>query len=234
MSVLFLFVGTGQCTQKVDVHRRMYSLNWNAGEASCLVIGGGHVAVRKVKGLLAEGAHVTVIAPLAEAAIHSLAREGRLVYEARPFAEGDEGGYSFVVSTSGVPQIAHYLSAAWKRRFFLYNAADFPSLGNCTLPARLKRGSLTVAISTEGKSPAFSKYIKYWLDGKIPENYGDWLDRLAKLRLEAKLTVSTSQERETFWRAAFGEDVLRAVSDGELDQAEEIIRHAMGRFGAES
>lgn len=212
----------------------MYSLNWKADGASCLVIGGGHVAVRKVNGLLLAGAHVTVIAPQLDAALLALAGKGQIQYEARPFKDGDEEGFSFVISTSGVLPIAQYLHNAWKRRFFLYNAADFPTLGNCAIPAHFSRGDLTVAISTEGKSPAFSKYIKNWLDGEIPLNYGDWLDRLAKIRTEAKATLSTSRERETFWRAAFGEEAMRAVAEGQLDKAEEIIRHAMGRFGAES
>ncbi len=212
----------------------MYSLNWKADGASCLVIGGGHVAVRKVNGLLLAGANVTVIAPIAEAALLNLHEKGQIRYEARPFRDGDEEGFSFVISTSGVQPIAQYLHEAWCRHFFLYNAADFPSLGNCTIPAHFSRGDLTVAISTEGKSPAFSKYIKNWLDGKIPENYGEWLDRLAKIRMEAKARLSNSSERETFWRAAFGEEAMRAVSEGQLDKAEETIRHAMGRFGAES
>lgn len=197
----------------------------------CLVVGGGHVAVRKVRGLLAAGGIVTVIAPEAEAEIYKLSADGHIHYEKRAFAEGDEAGYVFVASTSGRKAIAEYLHSAVKRHFFLYNAADFPPLGNCTLPAKLTRGSLTVALSTEGKSPAFSKYIRNWLDTVIPGNYGEWLDRLADIREEAKHTLKTSKDRETFWRTAFGTDVLAAVSEGNLGEAEEIIRHAMGRFG---
>lgn len=209
----------------------MYPLNWKMDGEPCLVVGGGHVAVRKVEGLLAAGGAVTVIAPEAEEAILLLAAGGRIRYEKRAFAEGDEAGYPFVVSTSGMRNIAEYLHLAVKKHFFLYNAADFPMLGNCTLPAKLTRGSLTVALSTEGKSPAFSKYIRNWLDTVIPGNYGEWLDRLADIREEAKHTLKTSKDRETFWRTAFGIDVLAAVSEGNLGEAEEIIRHAMGRFG---
>lgn len=209
----------------------MYPLNWKMDGEPCLVVGGGHVAVRKVKGLLAAGGIVTVIAPEAEAEIHKLSADGHIHYEKRAFAEGDEAGFAFVASTSGRKAIAEYLHSAVRRHFFLYNAADFPPLGNCTLPARLMRGSLTVSLSTEGKSPAFSKYIRNWLDTVIPENYGEWLCRLSVLREEAKHTLETSKDRETFWRAAFGKDVLSAVSEGNLEEAEEIIRHAMGRFG---
>lgn len=212
----------------------MYPLNWKAEGRPCLVAGAGHVALRKVRGLLAAKAEVTVVAPKGVPEFSALVAEGRLRWERTSFRPGMERGVDLVVSTTGDVRVARYLSEAAARERFLYNAADFPALGNCTLPAHFERGSLTVAVSTEGKSPAFSRYIRQWLEGEIPGNFGDWLDRLAALREEAKETIAGSRAREAFWRAAFSEDVMRRVAEGQLEEAEEYIRHAMGGFGPES
>lgn len=212
----------------------MYPLNWKAEGRPCLVAGAGHVALRKARGLLAAKAEVTVVAPEGVPEFSALAAEGRLRWERASFLPGMERGADLVVSTTGDVRVARYLSEAAARERFLYNAADFPALGNCTLPAHFERGSLTVAVSTEGKSPAFSRYIRQWLETEIPENFGEWLDRLAALREEAKETIEGSRAREAFWRAAFSGDVMRRVAEGQLEEAEEYIRHAMGGFGSES
>lgn len=211
----------------------MYPLSWKAEGADCLVIGAGHVALRKIKTLLAAGARVTVLAPEAAEEILALAKSGRISYLARPFARGDEKGFSYVLSTSGDEDIARYLSERAGEDFFLYNAADFPPLGNCHVPASFRRGSLTVSLSTEGKSPAFSKTIKENLEREFPENYGEWLERVAALREEAKARLSSSRARELFWRAALGRETAELVRSGHLEEAEERIRYAMECFRAE-
>lgn len=212
----------------------MYPLNWKADGRPCLVVGAGHVALRKVRGLLAASACVTVTAPEASAEIQQLAETGRILYRKQCFAPGEERGFALVISTAGDEAAARYLSEAADAEGFLYNAADFPALGNCTLPAHFERGSLMIAVSTAGQSPAFAKYIKNWLEESIPEDFGAWLDRLSALRGEAKGKIRTSAERERFWRAAFSSDVMALAASGHLEEAEEYIRNAMGGFGAES
>lgn len=212
----------------------MYPLNWKAEGRPCLVVGAGHVALRKVRGLLTAGARVTVLAPEAAPELLALAREGRIRYEARCFAPGDERGYAFIATTAGDRDAAEHLSRSAEAVPFLYNAADFPALGNCTLPAHFERGSLTVAVSTEGRSPAFARYIRDWLAEAVPADFGAWLDRLSALREEAKGKITTSAERERFWRAAFSSGAMALAASGHLEEAEEYIRNAMGGFGAES
>lgn len=211
----------------------MYSLNWKAEGRPCLVIGAGHVALRKIRGLLAEGAAVTVIAPEAAPEIRQLAREGRVRWLERQFDAKDTAGYDLIVTTTGIAGIAEEVSRAAGEGRVLYNAADFPELGNCTVPAKLRRGDFSIAISTEGRSPAFSRYMKEWLAAEIPENIGEWLERVARVREEAKEIITTSAGREAFWHLAFEGKIRAFVAEGDLDRAEECLRHAMGRFGAE-
>ena len=70
----------------------MYPLNWKAAGAPCLVIGGGHVAFRKIQGLLSEGAAVTVLAPDAAAEIQALAAEKKITLFLRRYTSGASCG----------------------------------------------------------------------------------------------------------------------------------------------
>ena len=164
----------------------------------------------------------------------------------KPYETGDEEGCRLVVSTCGIRSVAEVLHQLMKGKGFLYNAADFPELGNCAVPARLKRGDLTItklndfvmqitiAVSTDGRSPALSRSVREWLDSVIPAGYGEWLDRVAVLREKARRELDTSRKREAFWQAAFSKEVMELVAEGSLDKAEEHIQHAMGRFRTES
>ena len=138
------------------------------------------------------------------------------------------------MTACGVREVAEAVQQASKESHFLYNAADFPSLGNCSLPAAFDAGGIQITVSTNGRSPAMARYMKEWLSLKIPEGFGLWLDRVGKMRVEMKERIGTSEAREAFWRAVFTEDIMHLVMQGKLDEAEECVRHAVGRFGAES
>lgn len=212
----------------------MYPIMWKAEGRRCLIAGGGHVALRKAGGLLEEGALVTVVAPEADAAVAELASQGRLIWDKRRYRPGEGRAYAFLFSASGDEETARAMAEDAAAAGALFDAADFPALGNCVIPARIRRGRLTVAVSTGGLSPAFSKEVKHSLEDLLPEAYGDWLERLASLRELAKHHIDGAGKREEFWRLAFGAGVMALVKEGRLDEAEEIIRHEIGCFGTES
>ena len=69
---------------------------------------------------------------------------------------------------------------------------------------------------------------------RLGASWGDWLERLAALREEAKERIEGSAGREAFWRAALSEHILNLVEEDRLDEAEAEIRHALDCFGTES
>lgn len=212
----------------------LYPVNLKAAGLRALVIGGGHVALRKVKKLIAEEADVTILAPEVVSDIEALSEAKKVHWEKHLFRGDDLSSYGLIVTACGVREVAEAVQQASKESHFLYNAADFPSLGNCSLPAAFNAGGIQITVSTNGCSPAMARYMKEWLSLKIPEGFGLWLDRVGKMRVEMKERISTSEAREAFWRAVFTEDIMHLVMQGKLDEAEECVRHAVGRFGAES
>lgn len=212
----------------------MYPVNIQMKGVSCLVIGGGHIALRKVRKLLSEGAEVTVLSPEICPELEQYFREKRIFWKKALYRRGDAAGYPFVVTASGVKNVADEVHEEALQRSFLYNAADFPSLGNCSLPAAFETGGIHFAVSTDGRSPAMAKYVKNWLKEKIPPSFGAWLDRVAELRLELKKEVSESRVRENFWHVVFDDEIMNLVISGKLDEAEERVRHAVGCIRSES
>ncbi len=212
----------------------MYPINLCVRGLPCLVIGGGHVAWRKVRRLIGEGAFVTVLSPEAVGEIDRLAKEGKLRRKESEFADGDCAGYRLVITAAGIRDVAEKVRRASVETGFLYNAADFPELGNCSLPAVFSSGGIQIAVSTDGRSPAMARYVKEWLQGEMPDAFGLWLDRVSAIREELKRQEGSSRERECFWRQALGPAVMRLVAEGKIDEAEECVRHAIGGMGAES
>lgn len=212
----------------------MYPVNLNLTGVPCLVVGGGHVALRKITRLLKEHAHVTVTAPEVIPDILSLHRAGKLSWNKDVYHAGASRGFRFVVTASGARDVALLVSKEAGEYHFLYNAADFPPLGNCSLPAVLEKGGLQVAVSTSGGSPAMSKFVKNWLGETIPDSFGEWLSFVEMVRGELKEDMKSSAAREAFWRLVFGSDVMGFVMQGKINEAEERVRHAVSRIRVES
>ena len=91
----------------------------------------------------------------------------------------------------------------------------------------MRRGRLLLTVSTDGLSPACSRFLRQHLEQEFPEHFGVWLERLHVLREEMKEKLPSSREREVFWRNALQGDILSLVKNGELEQAEVRIRNAV-------
>ncbi|WP_062517303.1 uroporphyrinogen-III C-methyltransferase [Demequina gelatinilytica] len=119
-----------------------------------LVAGGGHVASRRVKRFLAEGAEVLVVAPEASDDIARHAQHGDLVWHARAVEEGDVEGAWFVLAATDVPAVNDAV-AAWaeRRRVFCIDASD-AARGTARQAAVSRHGELAVGvISTDKPDP---------------------------------------------------------------------------------
>ena len=151
----------------------------------CLVIGSGPEAERKSEGLIEVGAAVTVVAPQPSPRLQELATRGKIVLHRRHYAQGDLAGvFLAIVATDVKPEVREGVAADARREKVLLNVMDVPDLCTWIAPAILRRGTLAVAISTSGRSPAMARLVKERLDLSIPEEYGPLLDTVAEVREE--------------------------------------------------
>lgn len=213
----------------------LYPLNLDLTDKVCVVIGGGQVAGRKIRDLLAAGAKVTVIAPVLNEGLKKLALSGQLDWQKSNYHPGMLLPLQplLVFCTANDRQANLTAIAEAKEVGALVNAAAVPELTDFSVPSKVARGDMLLTISTGGGSPAFSKLLRERLELEYPEGFGDFLERLAVLRQEVKGRPGGSREHERLWRTAMTQHVIDLVRAGQLDQAEEEVRNGIIDAGIE-
>ena len=136
-----------------------------------LLVGGGRVAAIKLDGLLRAGAQVTVVAPEIRP---ELKREG-VTFHQREFEPSDLDGAWFAVAAATPAANRQVAEAAEERRIFV-NAVDDPASASAYAGGVFRRGSLTVAISTNGEAPALAGLLREGLEVLVPDDIGAWLE----------------------------------------------------------
>lgn len=186
---------------------------------SCLVVGGGKIAQRKVATLLKYGAAVTVVSPTVTRALAAYARQGRIRHDARPFTPSDlEGAWLAYAATDDQAINEQIVAAATARRTFV-NVVDQPSLCSFIAPAIVKRGPLTIAISTGGASPSLAKQLRRELQAVVGPEYGVMAKLLGGLRGTAKRRLPRYDDRRRYFDALVNGRAFQLVRRGRTTAA---------------
>lgn len=188
-----------------------------------LVVGGGHIALRKVAGLLESGASVTVIAPRV---IDGLVDRNDVNWRRRRYRYGDAAAYRLVISATGVRKVDERVYRDAVDAGVPVNVADVPQLCTFTLPAIVRRGGVQVAVSTNGRSPALASWVRDQLAEALPDAIGEALDLVAEVRAELK---ASGQSTEIIgWHDAFNAGFVELVAEGEHAKARSLLRSRLG------
>ncbi|MBC8014445.1 MAG: bifunctional precorrin-2 dehydrogenase/sirohydrochlorin ferrochelatase [Sporomusaceae bacterium] len=211
-----------------------YPINLKINNRSCVVVGGGNVAERKVQSLLAAGASVTVLSPELTPKLVQLVKEKKLMHIARTYEAGDLAGFFIVICATDNKTVNKLAAEEASRAGALINVVDAPELGNFSVPSQILRGDLLMTISTGGKSPALARVLGLELAERYGPEYGEYLDLVAKARIKMKKNTQSSKEREAFWRQTIDSEVINLLKNGKVKEAEAKIYNAIGCSGTES
>ena len=213
-----------------------YPVNLILSGRRCLVLGGGSVAERKTESLLAANADVTVISPDLTAKLSSWAEQGRIRHVERQYRSGDAAGYRLVLCATDCAAVNELAAREARQSGALVNVADTPELCDFTLPARLQRGSLSVAVSTGGQSPALARELRNELAKHLGPEYAEYLEIAGRLRREWRESCASSDERCRRWDGlkGFDPEVLELLRQGRKEEAEVRFRHGIGCPGTQS
>ena len=160
----------------------LYPLYVDLSGRAVLVVGGGPVAARKVAGLLAGGARVTVVAPDICDELEALAGREEVTVERRPYAAEDVDGQWLVIAATRRADVNRAVFEQAERARVFCNVVDDPDLCTCHVPAVVRRGMLQLAISTGGASPALAAHLRRRLEAEFGPAWGDLLEALLELR----------------------------------------------------
>jgi precorrin-2 dehydrogenase/sirohydrochlorin ferrochelatase len=179
----------------------------------CLVVGGGEIADGKLDALLLAGALVTVVSPEVRPRIAALAAEGQITLQQRPYQTSDlDATYLVIAATDDRPLNARVVTEARAAGILTQAVDDIPYCDFFAV-AIVRRGDLQLGISTNGRSPAFARWMRERLDTELPAEYGDLLAVLGDVRdsIKARGPIPAYEH----WQEAITDDVLAALGAGD-------------------
>jgi precorrin-2 dehydrogenase/sirohydrochlorin ferrochelatase len=151
-----------------------------------LVVGAGSVAEPKIASLLDAGALIKVVAPQANDKVITWAREHRIKWEQRCFQESDINDCFLAISATNSVSVNETVYRRAEALGVLCNAVDDPERCDFYYPAVVRRGSLQIAISTAGDSPALAQRLRRELEDQFGPEYAGWVEQLGRERIRLR------------------------------------------------
>lgn len=202
---------------------RYYPAFLNLKGKKATVIGGGRVAERKTQTLIKAGASVTVISPTLTQELKKLSDQKRLTHIKRDYKKGDiKNAFLVIAATSSLQTNTEIARDANS----LLNVVDTPSEGNFIAPSIVRRGALTIAISTEGASPALSKAIRKELEKLYGQEFALYLKLVESVRRKAMKKIADSGKREKFLKSLASDGIFGTLRNEGFSAASKKV-HAL-------
>lgn len=188
----------------------------------CTVVGGGEVALRKVKMLLDCGADVTVISPTFHPRLRELADTKAVHPIERSYRNGDLKGAAIVIAATDSMRTNRKVAEDALKKKALVNVVDDPAPSDFILPSFFRKGGLTVAVSTGGASPALARKIRTNLERTLGEEYATLLSLIGEVRSALK-EKGLKADAETWQEALDLDRLIPLVQSGNLKKVKTIL-----------
>ncbi len=207
-----------------------YPVFLNVKGKKSVVVGGGQVALRKVRVLLEHGANVEVISPGLCPELAELAESEEVRVLNREYQAGDLKNAFVAIAATDNGTINQRVVAEARRRAVLVNVVDDAENSDFIVPSYLRRGEITIAVSTGGKSPALARKIR----SKLEKELGDEYSLLARLIGETRAEVRQRKIKidSDGWQEALDLDLLLdLLRKGEKEKAKATLLSNLKRLG---
>lgn len=207
---------------------RYYPVNLDIQNRPCLVVGGGGVGRRKVRGLLKSGARVTVASPAVHPELAEMAGAGIIVWHQRPYRCADLDGMFLVIGATDDEDLNHRISRDAAERNMLCNIADRPAVCNFILPAVIQRGDLVITVSTSGRSPAFAKKLRRDLEDRFGEEYAEFLNLMGAIRAKLLAEAHAPEAHKPLFEKLIEADLLELVRRRDIARIDALLKEVLG------
>lgn len=168
-----------------------------------LLIGGGTVALRKLTGLLLAEPRIMVVAPALHPRVAERVRDGCCVHRPERFSPSlldVSPPPALVFAVTGDAALNQEIARQCAQRGLLCNSADTPESSGFRVPAVVRRGPVTVAVATNGCSPALSRLLKERIEAWLEPGWGTLAALFGAMRTRVKRDLPDARSRHTFWR----------------------------------
>jgi siroheme synthase-like protein len=151
----------------------------------------------------------------------------------KPYEAQDLDGASIVIASTDDQRVNEQVAADCRARRIPVNVVDVTPLCEFIVPAIVESGSIQIAVSTGGKSPALARTLKEDLQRLVGSEYSDVNDALGSLRDSAKSALPTDTDRKRFFDGILANGILQMLRDGRRREAYETIAEACRAAGVQ-
>lgn len=159
-----------------------------------LIIGGGNVALEKLEHLLDFTKNITLVAQEFNEQIRKLIEENNLKYFEKAYEKSDLVGFDIVIAAIDNFILQEQIYFETRGKNCLCNCVDLQKYCDFIFPSYVKKGDLTIAISTGGASPAMAKQLRIYFSKLIPDSIVEFLSQMKEYRK----TMPKGKERMQF------------------------------------
>ena len=191
----------------------------NLHNSDCLIIGGGDIALRKIKILLRAQANVTCISIESCKGIHKLANDGRIKLYERAYANDDIQKQTLVIASTDKKDLNKEIADLCKTKGIPVNVVDSAELSTFLIPAIIDRSPIQIAVSSEGASPVLMRLLRAKLESSIPGAYGQLAKIAGEFRDRVKSSFDNIEDRRRFWERVFSGPISEKIFSGNVDEA---------------
>ncbi|MFQ2292583.1 siroheme synthase CysG [Aeromonas enteropelogenes] len=178
-----------------------------------LLVGGGEVALRKARLLLAAGARLTLVSPELEPAFGEFA--GRFTHLAERFTPAHLAGQTLVVAATDDLEVNALVYQSANQLGLFVNVVDDPKRSSFIFPSIIDRSPIMVAVSSGGKAPVLVRLLRERLESLLPRHLGGLAELSGRVRDKAKRVLSSISDRRRFWERAFASNTLAGLIEKE-------------------
>jgi uroporphyrin-III C-methyltransferase / precorrin-2 dehydrogenase / sirohydrochlorin ferrochelatase len=189
----------------------------------CLVVGGGEVALRKLRWLVETGANTTLVAPALSDEVESYTAAHGVHVIRRDFVPADIVEPVLVIAATDDEAVNRAVFDVCSRRNILVNTVDNQALCTAIFPAIIDRDPVIVAVSTGGAAPSLARRIRGWIEAALPARLGEFARFSREIRPKVSARYARMTERRQFWDALIDGPVAERIYQGARAEAEREV-----------
>lgn len=211
----------------------IFPISLKLQQQRCLIVGGGHIALRKATLLAKAGAVIDIVAPAIEGQLLQLVTTTNGQYFADAFSEKClNTAYRLVIAATNDAGVNKSVFEHCEARNLLVNSVDDIPHCRFMVPAIIDRSPLVISVASNGTSPVLSRQIRTQLETSIPHGMGRLADFSGKWRNQVKTKIPNPDERRIFWENLYASPLKEQVFNDNLDVADNMLAQALEAWKA--
>lgn len=202
---------------------KYYPIYLDIREKRCVVVGGGDVAERKILRLLECGAVVSVVSRKLTTILMNMVEHGKIIHVDDNYDQQYLAGAFLVIGATDQEEVNDRIARDCRARGVMVNIVDDPGRCDFILPSLVNRGSLSIAVSTDGKSPALARKLREDLSVQFGPEYEGYLDLLGWLREMIIAAGRPADDNRDIFTALVNSSLHGHIRAGRWQEAQQII-----------